>query len=254
MSRATCPSNSKVCHCGHLMPSSRISHMTAPAGPLTCLQVCTSKIGILQSLHQLPFFHFPNQTPSVPSTYRLFNSMNSESETDSFLNAADVPVGAMPTACPHHAAAWFSFRGPLPTFPHSSPKQRLLSCCIPETSPPDFAILSFLQWSTPSSPFLPPLFSIYSKTFSVTSTNSLFIPFMKAVMSSTDTLSFGSGLMFITSLGASCNTMRKSKPLHFDPGRRAVMVWSGSARHPSNCSLRWCSEYLLSSGKSLWEK
>ena len=29
----------KVCHCDHLMPRSRVSHITAPAGPLTCRQV-----------------------------------------------------------------------------------------------------------------------------------------------------------------------------------------------------------------------
>ena len=29
----------KVCQCGHLIPKSPVSHMTAPAGPLTCLQV-----------------------------------------------------------------------------------------------------------------------------------------------------------------------------------------------------------------------
>ena len=33
------PSNIKVCHYGHLLPRSRVSHITAPAGPLTCLHI-----------------------------------------------------------------------------------------------------------------------------------------------------------------------------------------------------------------------
>ena len=37
------PSNIKVCQCGHLMPRSRVSHDTAPTGPLTCLHICTSR-------------------------------------------------------------------------------------------------------------------------------------------------------------------------------------------------------------------
>ena len=36
--------------------------------------------------------------------------------------------------------------------------------------------------------------------------------------------------------------MRKTKQVHSDPGKKAVMVWSGSATHPSNCALRWCFE------------
>ena len=38
MSTATCSSNSQVCHCGILMPRSRVSHMTAHAGLLICVQ------------------------------------------------------------------------------------------------------------------------------------------------------------------------------------------------------------------------
>ena len=48
MSAATCP-NRKLCHCGHLMSRSPISHMTTPAGPLTCLHVCTSQICLLHA-------------------------------------------------------------------------------------------------------------------------------------------------------------------------------------------------------------
>ena len=33
------------------------------------------------------------------------------------------------------------------------------------------------------------------------------------------------------------------RQLHFDPGKMAVMVRSGSATHPSNCTRLWCSKY-----------
>ena len=55
--------------------------------------------------------------------------------------------------------------------------------------------------------------------------------------------------MFITSLSASCSTMRKSKQLHLDPGRMAVMVRSGSVAHPSYCTLLWCSKQPQSTRK-----
>ena len=42
-------SDNMVCHSGHLVSRSRVSHMTAPAGPLTCLHVCTSKICFLHA-------------------------------------------------------------------------------------------------------------------------------------------------------------------------------------------------------------
>ena len=32
---------------------------------------------------------------------------------------------------------------------------------------------------------------------------------------------------------------KNAKKLHFDPGKIAVMVWSGSATHPSNCTRLW---------------
>ena len=48
-------------------------------------------------------------------------------------------------------------------------------------------------------------------------------------MSSRKTLSFKDGYIFVTSLNASCRTMRKSKQLHLDSDKMAVMVWSGSA-------------------------
>ena len=49
--------------------------------------------------------------------------------------------------------------------------------------------------------------------------------------------------MFVTSLNASCNTIRNSKQLHPDPGKIAVMVVSGSAAHPANCTRLWCSKW-----------
>ena len=49
--------------------------------------------------------------------------------------------------------------------------------------------------------------------------------------------------MFVTSLSASCSTIRSNKQLHFDPGRIAVMVRGGSTTHPSNCTRLWCSKY-----------
>ena len=49
-----------VPHCGHLMPRSRVSNMTAPAGPLTCLHVCASKICFLQAFC-CSLFHRPIQ-------------------------------------------------------------------------------------------------------------------------------------------------------------------------------------------------
>ena len=39
MSTCTCPSKVNVCHCGHFMPRSRVSHMTAPTSLLSCLHV-----------------------------------------------------------------------------------------------------------------------------------------------------------------------------------------------------------------------
>ena len=38
--------------------------------------------------------------------------------------------------------------------------------------------------------------------------------------------------------------MRKCQQLHSDPETMAVMVWSGSATHPSNCTRSWCSKQL----------
>ena len=43
--------------------------------------------------------------------------------------------------------------------------------------------------------------------------------------------------------------MRNSKQFHLDPGKIAVMVVSGTAAHPSNCTLLWCSKYPHSTRK-----
>ena len=82
-----------------------------------------------------------------------------------------------------------------------------------------FSKLLLLASSSPSLPLqpLPGVFSIKS-----------------GEMSSTKTLNISGGKIFVTSLNASCSTMRRSKQLHFDPGKMAVMVWSGSATHRSN--------------------
>ena len=58
--------------------------------------------------------------------------------------------------------------------------------------------------------------------------------------------------MFVTSLSASCNTMRKSKQLHLDPGKIAVKVVSACAAHPSNCTRLWCSKYPHSTSNVSW--
>ena len=58
------------------------------------------------------------------------------------------------------------------------------------------------------------------------------------MVSSTNTFSFMGGYTFITSLRACCNTIRKSK----QPRGMAVMVWSGSATHPSQRTRCWCSK------------
>ena len=60
--------------------------------------------------------------------------------------------------------------------------------------------------------------------------------------------------MCVTSLSASCNTIRRSKQLHFDPGKMAMMVRSGSATHPSNCTRLFCSKYPHSTRNIFLEK
>ena len=67
------------------------------------------------------------------------------------------------------------------------------------------------------------------------------VAMLSRMVSSTNTFSFMGGYTFITSLRASCNTIRKSKQLHFHP-EMAVMVWSGSATYPSDCTRCWCSK------------
>ena len=141
MSTATGPSNNKVRHCGHLMPRSRVSHMNAPASPLTCLHVCTSKSCFLHAFC-CSFFIFPSRhlhlrrallwwiVPSQPP--KIFTSMKSDKETDSFLPAAaaicllfcSLSVGAKPTACPLHALAGDQSRPQ--QLPHTSPHVNFL--------------------------------------------------------------------------------------------------------------------------------
>ena len=55
--------------------------------------------------------------------------------------------------------------------------------------------------------------------------------------------------MFITLLNASWTTTRRTRQLHYHPGRMAVMDWSGSATHPSICTQYPCTAHA----KSSWE-
>ena len=80
---------------------SRVSHRTAPAGPLTCLHVRTSKIFFIHA--SLCFVcHLPIQAPSVQvwvamkerssSTSGQYAPKNKESEVDPFLPAAAAAI------------------------------------------------------------------------------------------------------------------------------------------------------------------
>ena len=109
-------------HCRHYMPTSRVSHMTAPAGPLTCFNVCTSKIC---SLHAFccSLLHLPIQTPSVQEerghgllvllNLQIIHLDESDCETDLCLPAvaticplnSNLSVGEMPTPCPLRTTA-----------------------------------------------------------------------------------------------------------------------------------------------------
>ena len=98
MTTCSCHSNIKVCHCGHLMPKSRVSHITPPARPLACLRVRRSKLCFLRA-----FFwsvgHFPMQVSVAivvrsSSTARSFISKNKESNTDTAKWSAQWAIGA----------------------------------------------------------------------------------------------------------------------------------------------------------------
>ena len=62
ISTSTCPSKNKVCHRGHLMPRTRVPRMMAPTGPLTCLQVRTSKTCFLHAFC-CALLYLPIHTP-----------------------------------------------------------------------------------------------------------------------------------------------------------------------------------------------
>ena len=73
---------------------------------------------------------------------------------------------------------------------------------------------------------------------------------MNAVMSPTKTFNFSGGYTFVTSVKASLQDNAKgTSSSHFDPGKMAVMAWSSSATHPSNCTRLWCSKYPQSTHK-----
>ena len=71
VSTATCPSDSYVRHCGHLMPMSQVSHTTAPASSLTCLHVCTSCCSL---------FHLHIHTPSAQKSVATMETSSSTSK------------------------------------------------------------------------------------------------------------------------------------------------------------------------------
>ena len=97
--------------------------------------------------------------------------------------------------------AWFSLSGPLPAFQNSSPQQ-LLSCCIRETCPPDFChdvIALLIPSFRPSvvdsfKPFFLYLSLQHHQNFFLPSPPTfLFLPLIKAVMSSTKTFNSNGG-------------------------------------------------------------
>ena len=84
-----CPSDIRMCHCGHLMPKTRVSHITAPAGPLTTSETRKSASSRLLSALWPSFpskFLLPQ--PAWPSWKVLLRLQNSESDTASYLPAA----------------------------------------------------------------------------------------------------------------------------------------------------------------------
>ena len=113
--QAPAPQVTRACRCGHCVPRSGVSHMTAPAGPLTCLHVCTSEICFVHafccSLLHLPIPHafrpkrawpcwIKSSSTSISVTY-----MKRDNEPDAFLPADcrlnfNLSMGEVPTACP----------------------------------------------------------------------------------------------------------------------------------------------------------
>ena len=143
--------------------------------------------------------------------------------TDSLLPSAAAQLqplrGEMPTVCPLHTLAMTkpilnNFLTPISTQSFWKPRFLLVAPC------------SFLI-----SPLLPTASRLQD---TLRNTLQLLVPpSMKGVIPSKKTSAFRSELTFIASLKASCNTLRKSQQLHFDPKRMAVMVRSGSLTHPS---------------------
>ena len=71
---------SKVCHCGNLIPRSRVSHMTAQASPRTCLHVCTSKICFLHVIC-CSLLHLLIYTPSAQNRVAKVDKSSSAFES-----------------------------------------------------------------------------------------------------------------------------------------------------------------------------
>ena len=68
----------RVCHSSHLMPRFQVSQMIAPAGPLTCLHVCTLKICVLHAFCCF-LLHLPIHTPSAQKSVAMVDTFSSAS-------------------------------------------------------------------------------------------------------------------------------------------------------------------------------
>ena len=168
-----------------------------------------------------------------------FSSKARISHRTSFIS----PSPSLPTA-------WFSFSSPLPAFQHSYPKQ-LLSYCFLGTSRPESCMTQSPYSSHPSPPVIES-FKPFSSNLSRQllqkhslpfSTNCLFLPFRKAVTSSTKKLQLQRRITLSDLTPRVLQHNAQEQRHHVDSRRLEVMVWSGSATHPSNCPLRCCSNY-----------
>ena len=118
----------------------------------------------------------------------------------------------------------------------------LLLCCMDAARPPrstrNHVALSFLsilsdrQFEALVSTFS---FNVFITFFAISATFLVF-PNQKCCDVIYKDPQLQRRVICVTSLSAPCNTMRRSKQLHFDPGKMAVVVSSGSPTHPSNCS------------------
>ena len=156
------------------------------------------------------------------SISKLFTSTKRDIDTDSLLPSAAAQLqplcGEVRTVCPLHTRKD-------QTHPQQLPDTDLHTILL-ETAIPPGRTCSFLI-----SPLLSPQH--------IATPCSAFHEGCDTVQKNS---AFRSELTFITSLKASCNTLRKSQQLHFDPKRMAVMVRSGSLTHRSRRTRLWCSK------------